>query len=112
MNPSANKKPPFERYTGPEANTIKRLVTNHPRSNSEHPEFSLTEKDFESGQDSTILVRKRTKGSKLVGAYRKGKGILLEQSNHTITFLPAGQSQTTVISKRDMGQEDAPCSSK
>ena len=112
MNPSANKKSLFKRYTGQEPNTIKSLVTNHPRSISEHPEFSLTEEDFESGQDSTILVRERTKGSKLEGAYKKRRGVLLEQSNHSITFLTAGPSRTTVISKRDVGQQNTTCSSK
>ena len=31
----------------------------------------------------------------------KRKGVLLEQSNHTITYLPAGRSQATVISEKD-----------
>ena len=36
----------------------------------------------------------------------------MEQSNHTITFLPAGRSQTTMISKRDVGNWDQqPCCS-
>ena len=37
----------------------------------------------------------------------------MEQSNHTITFLPAGRSQATIISKRDVGNWDQqPCCSK
>ena len=51
----------------------KRLVTNHLRSVLEHPDFSLTEEDFESGQHSKVLVRERTNGSKLQGAYRSNK---------------------------------------
>ena len=74
--------------------------TNHPRSFSENLEFSLTEDDFESEQNSTILVREGTKAAKLEGAYTKKEGMLLEQSNQTITFLPAGRSQATIISKR------------
>ena len=38
--------------------------------------------------------------------------ILLEQSNHTIAFLPAGRSQATVFSKRDVRQQDAPSCSR
>ena len=37
---------------------------------------------------------------------------MVEQSNHTKSFLPAGRSQTTVIAKRDVGQQNAPCCSK
>ena len=37
---------------------------------------------------------------------------MFEQSNHTKSFLPAGRSQTTVIAKRDVGQQNAPCCSK
>ena len=78
--------------------------------------MKLTETDFESGQDSAILVRERTQGTKLEGAYKKRKGTLLEQSNHTITFLPAGSNKATVISKRDdvgntNGEGSKPCCS-
>ena len=40
----------------------------------------------------------------------------MEQSNHTITFLPVGNQQPTVSSKRDLGippqSQDDPCHSK
>ena len=40
--------------------------------------------------------------------------MLLEQSNHTITFLPAGSNNPSVLSKRDIGysNENQPCCSK
>ena len=41
-------------------------------------------------------MRERTRGTKLEGAFQKRKGTLLEQSNHTITFLPAGRTQSTI----------------
>ena len=105
-NPSATKRSPYERYTGREPNTIKRIFTNPDRTISDNPAFPLHEGDFESGQDSTILVRERSRGTKMEGAYQKRKGVLMEQSNHTITFLPAGRSQSTIISKRDIGNMD------
>ena len=53
------------------------------------------------------------------------KGTLLDQSQHTITFLPAGKTQETIISKRDIAKAniteqqqqieiavEQPCSSK
>ena len=65
-------------------------------------ELKLDETDFESGQDSSILVRERSRGTKLDRAFKKREGVLLEQSNHRITFLPAGKKLPTVISKRDI----------
>ena len=108
MNPSAKNKSPYEQNTGRELNTIKRIITNKPKCISEKPEFPLTDDDFESRQDSTILVRERSRGSKLEGNYQKRKGVLLKQSNHTITFLPAGRTTKTLISKRDIGHSEQP----
>ena len=82
---------------------MKRLVINNRQSISEPQEVKLTESDIESGQDSTILVRGRIRGSKLQGAFQKRKGILLEQSDHTITFLPTGKETPTDVSQRDVG---------
>ena len=59
-------------------------------------------------------MRERSRGTKLEGAYRKRKGWLLENSNHTILFLPTGCSQSIIISQRDIGKDVAnqPCCSK
>ena len=59
------------------------------------------------------MVRERTRGTKLERAYKKKKGVLLEQSNHTINFLPAGRNQPTIISKRDVANNtNQPCCSR
>ena len=73
MNPSRTEKSPFERYTGVEPNTVKKLVTSRETSISDDPAFGLNETDFESGQDSTILVSERTRGSKVEGLFMKKK---------------------------------------
>ena len=90
MNPSAKNKSPYEQYTGQEPNTLTRILTDKPKFNPEKPEFSVTDDDFESWQFSTILLAERSRVSKLQGNNQKREGVLLEQSNHTITFLPAG----------------------
>ena len=77
MNPSARRRSPYECYTGQEPNTIKRLETNKKQFISETPEVELAGEDFESGQDSTIMVRERTRRSKLEGAFKKRKGLSL-----------------------------------
>ena len=76
----------LEKYTGAEPNTMKMLVINNRHPISESQEVKMTESDFESGQESTILVRERTRGSKLQGAFQKRKGILQEQYDYTIQF--------------------------
>ena len=104
MNPSATKKTPFERQRGQELNTIKRIITNHKQIISDNQEVNINNNDFESGQDSAIMVKESARETKLEGLYKKRKGVLLENSNHTITLLPAGRTQSTIISKRDNGQ--------
>ena len=68
--------------------------------------MKLDETDIESGEDSTILVRERSGGTKLEGAFKKRKGVVLEQSNHAIMFLPAGKKQPTIISIREIGKTE------
>ena len=65
INPSATKKSPFQRHTGNEPNAIKRIVTNKQQCISGNQEVELDNEDFESGQDSAIMVRERTKGTKV-----------------------------------------------
>ena len=114
MYPSKAGKLPYEQYTRVEPNTIKELVINSRQSIAETPEVKLTESDFESCKDSNILVRERTRGSNFQGAFHKRNGVLLEQTDHKITFLPAGKTKPTILSKQDVGQDSAsqPCCSK
>ena len=103
MYPTRNGKSPYEKYVGIEPNTIKKLVTSRELPISESSEeLKLSPSDFESGQDSTIFVRERVRGTKLENAYKKRKGTILDQSQHTITFLPAGKTQETIIFKWDI----------
>ena len=101
----------FLRKPTTEPNTIKRLVINRDQCISDTSEIKLTETDFESGQESAILVRERTRRSRLEGAFKKKKGTLLEETKHTVTFLPAGKGKATIMSKREIGH-DQPCCSK
>ena len=89
MYPSAKGKSAYRKYTGKEPHTIKKLVVNSFRKISDQPQpvIQLSDTDFKSGQDSTIMVGEQTRGTKLEGSYKRRKAVLLEQSNHTITFL-------------------------
>ena len=96
MNPSATKKSPSERHTGQEPNAIKRIITNHKQIIPDNQEVNINN-DSESGQDSAIMVKERTRETKIEGLYKKWKGVLLENSNHTITFLTAGRTQYKTV---------------
>ena len=83
----------YKKCTGMVPNAIKKLViifnplTVYPES----PKFELTEPESKSRQDSTILVRKSARRSNLEEAYKeRGKGVLLEQTSHNMTFLSTG----------------------
>ena len=59
------------------------------------------EPDYFSEADSTILVRERMRGTKLEGAFKKVKGAIVGQSEHTISILPKTGKKVT-CSKRDV----------
>ena len=68
----ADGKSPFERLYGREPNTVKSNIINKIKNVSENdPKVEFTQSDFEEEVDSAILVRERTKGSKLEGQYKK-----------------------------------------
>ena len=96
MYPTRNENSPYEKYVGIEPNTIKKLIIFQKQPISETAQVKLTTSDFDSGQNSTILVRERVRGSKLERAYKKRKGVLMDQSQHTITFLPTGTNKQII----------------
>ena len=58
----------------------------------------------------------RNKARRSIQEEKRRKGVLLEQSNHTITFLPAGRKQRRIISKRGIRKTEEkaskPCCSR
>ena len=67
------------------------------------PQIDLKPEDFSEEADSTILVRERVRGTKLERPYRKRKGIITAESDHTIRILPK-KGQPVVIAKRDVAK--------
>ena len=65
MNLTANKNLPYERHTGQEPHTIKWVLTNTDKPIAETLAVELSNENFESGQDSTALMRERSRGTKL-----------------------------------------------
>ena len=57
--------------------------------------------DFPGEQNSEILVRERSRGTKLDGLYKKKRGTITNKTAHTIT-ISAKKRQPTTYSKRDV----------
>ena len=52
------------------------------------PNLQIEEEDFSPDVDTTVLIRERTRGSKLEGTFAKRKAKIVSESKHTITILP------------------------
>ena len=105
MGKKADGKSPFEKLYGREPNTVKSYIINKIKNVSENdPKVEFPKSDFEEKVDSTILVRGRTKGSKLEGQYKRKIGKMIRESAHTITFLPKNSKKEVVYAKRDVAK--------
>ena len=78
------------------------LVNKGKGVSEQEPGFNFEKSDFEEEVDSTILVRERVRGSKLEPVFQKKRGKILDESEHTLTFLPEGKKKPTKWSKRDI----------
>ena len=58
--------------------------------------------------DCTFLVRERACGSKLESAFQRKRGKILDETEHTLTFLPEGKKKPTKWSKRDVAKSYSP----
>ena len=57
--------------------------------------------DFPQDQDSEIMVRERARGSKLEDIYKRQKGRVINETQHTLTMKEAEKS-TQTFSKREI----------
>ena len=64
--------------------------------------------DFEEDIDSTILVREIARSSKLEPAFSKKSGGVLEETEHTITFLPQAKRKASKLVKEEMAKAISP----
>ena len=105
MGKKADGKSPFEKLYRRDPNTVKSNIINKIKNVSENdPKVEFTQSDFEEEVDSAILVRERTKGSKLEGQYKRKTGKVIKESAHTITFLPKNSKKEVVYAKRDVAK--------
>ena len=96
----------FEKHQGREPNTIKRnMVQKLKNVLAEDPQLKFDKADFEDDLDSTIMVRERTRGSKLEGDFQKKKGRITGETSTTISFPPEGKNKEVKLSKRDVAKK-------
>ena len=105
--PKENKISPAELHTSRKFTTVKDIITTKPIQHNYNVSdndnnFELTMSDIPADQDSEILVRERTRGSKLETAYKKKKGQIIAETPHTITMKERGRSLPTLFSKREV----------
>ena len=60
--------------------------------------------NFEKKIDSAILVRERTKCSRLEGQFENKAGKVVKEAAHTITFLSKNCNKKVTYSKRDVAK--------
>ena len=68
------------------------------------PKLVLEEDDFNPDVDYTVLIRERTRGSKLEGTFKKKTAQPIGESVHTVTILPS-RGSPVVLSQRDIAIE-------
>ena len=91
----------FERHLGRTPNTPKsRLIEKCVLEKD--PAINMEPEDFSEEADSTILVRERVRGTKLEAPFKKVKGKVVEQTDHTITVKQSSSKMSTTYSKRDV----------
>ena len=82
------------------SNTVKSNIVDKIKGVSEvDPGLKFSTSDFEEEVDSAIMVRERTRGSKLESQFRKRAGKIVKETIHTITFLPKDGKKRDCILK-------------
>ena len=88
---------------GKEPNTVKsNLVGKFMDISERYPKLDFQPSDFRDESDSTILVRERSKGSKLESTFAKKTGTVVKETAHTVSILPEKSKSVKTFSKRDL----------
>ena len=62
--------------------------------------INFEQDEFQGDLDSTVLVRERTRGTKLEPAFRRKKGEVVGESKTTVSILREGEKTPVTMSKR------------
>ena len=106
-----NKPCPAELHNNRQFTTVKDIITTKPNKNytvlDNDNYFQLEMSDFPGEQDSEILVRERARRTKLDDLYKKEKGTIPNETDHTITISNKKRHPAT-YSKRDVAMPNEP----
>ena len=90
----------FERHKKQKPNTPKTAMVNDFNTERE-ANLQIDEEDFSSDMDSTVLIRKRIRGSKLEATSAKRKAKIVAESKHTIIIL-TNKGKMVTLSERNV----------
>ena len=101
----SDKKSPAELQLGRKLTTIKDIITTEPTTNHKSVSdndkyFELEMSDFHQDQVSGIMVRERARGSKLEDMYKRKKGRVNNETQHTLTMKMGNQQHKHSASKK------------
>ena len=105
----SNNISPAELQLGRKLTTIKEIITTKPSTNynsvsDNDKDLELEMSDFPQVQDSEIMVRERARGSKLEEVYKRKKGRITGETQHTLTMKEAGKSTAQTFSKLEIAK--------
>ena len=93
---------PFEKHMGKEPKTVKTNVVGKFRDfSAQDSQVKFQPSDFHDDTDSAILVRERTKGSKVESTFARKTGKVVQETQHTIATLPEKTKRPKSFSKRE-----------
>ena len=107
INKGKDGKSPFERHTGRKPNTVTSIIVKlYKELNNlgydKSVELDRLE-DFPRDDDSMIFVRERQRKGKLAGLFKKRRGRVTKETEHTVQFAPEGKAEVT-LSKREVAR--------
>ena len=106
MNKNKDGKSPFERHWGRKPNKIPSIIIklmkekNKRWLNLEQDQEKVELHEFPRDADSTIWIRERIRKGKMNSLFKKKRGTIRSETNHTVQFAPAEKQNTKILSKR------------
>ena len=100
-------KSPFGRHTGRKPNTVTSIIVKlHKELNDLDYDKSVELErleDFPRDDDSIIFVRERQRKGKLAGLFKKRRGRVTKETDHTVQFATGGKPEV-ILSKREIAR--------
>ena len=100
-------KSPFQKHTGRKPNTVTSIIVELYKelNNLDYDKSVELDRleDFPRDDDSMIFVRERQRKGNLAGLFKKRRGRVTKETEHTVQFAPEGKVEVT-LSKREVAR--------